>query len=226
VPVVALVAANFYLHGRYLTGRPANATLMTAVGLVDIAMITVGVLAWPAGKGIFSPFFILYFPVIVAFAFVMPRKVTLVFTGVALAAYVGASFAADVIYSPKELYPELHQRVQRQFVAAAPAATVSVAAAEAAADKTVNGVKLSSGRTGTVKLLLMRLITLAAMSGLGTYYWRIQRNRRRESSGGEAAVHVGAAVEPDRLGFGVTTQVSAGQPVGGTSEVSNGPTVA
>ena len=30
-----------------------------------------------------------------------------------------------------------------------------------------------------VKVLLVRLLTLAAVGGLGTYYWRIQRSRRR-----------------------------------------------
>ena len=30
-----------------------------------------------------------------------------------------------------------------------------------------------------VKHLVMRLVTLAAMGGLGTYYWRIERDRRR-----------------------------------------------
>jgi hypothetical protein len=29
------------------------------------------------------------------------------------------------------------------------------------------------------ELLITRLITLSAMGGLGTYYWRIQRQRRR-----------------------------------------------
>ena len=32
---------------------------------------------------------------------------------------------------------------------------------------------------GTVKSLLARLITMGSMAGLGAYYWRTQRNRRR-----------------------------------------------
>ena len=96
MPVVALVAVNFYLHGRYLTERPANPALITAVGLIDLAIITTAVLAWPGGKGIFSPFFVLYFPVIMAFAFVMPRKATVVFTGLTVAAYIGASLFAEL----------------------------------------------------------------------------------------------------------------------------------
>jgi hypothetical protein len=34
-----------------------------------------------------------------------------------------------------------------------------------------------------LETLVMRLITLASMGGLGTYYWRIQRDRRRASAG-------------------------------------------
>lgn len=33
------------------------------------------------------------------------------------------------------------------------------------------------------KLLIHRLVTIAAMGGLGTFYWRIQRDRRRASNG-------------------------------------------
>ena len=327
IPVMALIGVNFYLHGRYLTRRPANAALMTAVGLVDIAMITVGVMAWPAGKGIFSPFFILYFPAILAFAFVMPRKVTVAFTVVTLAVYVGASFMADAIHSPKNLYPELYDRAHAQALAplrAAPAAALPApavstgasadaaraateaadaagaeaavanaaiakagsggaetakaarkeandaaraaalhavaanaaargatrddrAAAEAAAKTAgasasaaaedvvatfeagahviaggvVKGVQLTSFKLTTVKLMIMRLITLAAMGGLGTYYWRIQRNRRREAAGG-------AAEEPGLVGQLSSVRVEglpAQSPLPTGAQVRNDPAV-
>jgi hypothetical protein len=38
------------------------------------------------------------------------------------------------------------------------------------------------------KLLVMRLITLAAMGGLGAYYWRMQRQRRQAVRGGASAL--------------------------------------
>lgn len=38
---------------------------------------------------------------------------------------------------------------------------------------------LANGTVGDFVTLLTRLITLAAMGGLGTYYWRIQRHQRR-----------------------------------------------
>ena len=187
MPVVALVAVNFYLHGRYLTERPANPALITVVGLVDLAIITTAVLIWPGGKGIFSPFFVLYFPVIMAFAFVMPRKATVVFTTLAVAAYVGASLFAEVAYPPQHLYPALYDGAKAQVVAAsavpigAEVAPAIAAKADTEASRAVRNVTLLSGHVRTVKGLVMRLITLVAMGALGSYYWRIQRDRRRSA---------------------------------------------
>ena len=42
--VVALMAVNFYLHGRHLAQRPANPTLITVASLLDLAVITLVVL--------------------------------------------------------------------------------------------------------------------------------------------------------------------------------------
>ena len=136
LPVVALMALNFYLHGRHLAERPANPALITAASVLDIAVITVMILLWPEAtqRGLGSPFFVMYYPVVLAFAFVMPRKITVTYTMATLAAYAGACFLANT------------------------AVFDDVRAVEA---------------------LVSRLITLGAMGGLGTYYWRIQRNRRR-----------------------------------------------
>lgn len=42
-----------------------------------------------------------------------------------------------------------------------------------------NPAIVGQGTVSDFVTLVTRLITLAAMGGLGTYYWRIQRNRRR-----------------------------------------------
>ena len=47
---------------------------------------------------------------------------------------------------------------------------------------------------GAAKALLVRIITIAAMGGLGSHYWRIQRNRRREATGEVDDVAVGPVV--------------------------------
>ena len=90
VPVVGLVGLNFYLHGRYLSQRPANPLLITLASLMDIGVITAVVVVWSVQTGLVSPFFTLFYPVLLAFAFVMPARSTAVYTVATLAAYVGA----------------------------------------------------------------------------------------------------------------------------------------
>jgi hypothetical protein len=143
LPVIALMAINFYLHGRHLAAKPANRALITLASLLDLAVITVVVLVWPDQQGLRSQFFIMYYPVVLAFAFVMPPRIAAVYTAAALAGYAGACFAAD---------PDVF------------------------------------ANTHAVELLVTRLITLGAMGGLGTYYWRVQRGRRHAAMGEPAEV--------------------------------------
>jgi hypothetical protein len=132
--IVALMAVNFFVHGRYLMEKPINRSLTALVSLVDLAIITMIVLAWRGQTGLESPFFIFYYPVLAAFAFVFTPGFTLLYTALALLTYVGAVFVSDP------------------------------------------GFVLNAQ---DFELLITRLITLSAMGGLGTYYWRIQRQRRR-----------------------------------------------
>ena len=155
LPVVAFMAINFYLHGRYLAERPANATLIAVASLVDLAAITAVVLLWPESdqRGLSSPFFIMYYPVLLAFAFVMPRKATVAYILVTLAAYAGACLLADTsVFTLSE--------------------------------EVGGGLDVAA-----VKGLVMRLITLAAVGGLGTYYWRVQRDRRHAATGAPVEGH-------------------------------------
>ena len=155
LPVIGLMAMNFYLHGRYLAGRPANPVLIGLASLLDLAAITIVVLIWPGHRGLESQFFVMYYPIVLAFAFVMPRKAAIAYTLAALGAYTGACVIGGI----------------SSFIEA-------------------EGTAVDMG---SVEVLVMRLITLAAMGGLGTYYWRIQRNRRRAATG-ETPVTQGDAV--------------------------------
>lgn len=207
VPVVVLVAVNFYLHGRYITERPANSKLVMAVGIVDLAVITAAVLVWPGGKGFFSPFYVLYFPVLLSFAFVMPRKVTIAFTAVALAAYLGTVLVAEVIYEPHSLYPSAATSVEvgvRRSLSGQTVDEKTIAATVKEKTKDEVGLYmlttagLGDEKIDVIKVLVMRLITLAAMGGLGTYYWRIQRDRRRDAAGETPGVgeNAGSGTDP------------------------------
>lgn len=132
--ILALMAMNFFLHGRYLMERPANSRLVAIVTLIELFVYTAIVLFWRGGVGIKSPLFVFYYPSLLAFALVFPPRLAVPYTVGAIALYVGACVAAD----PSTLLD-------------APA----------------------------IKVLLLRVVTLASVSGLATYYWRIQRARRR-----------------------------------------------
>ena len=149
IPVVALVAVNFYLHGRYMTERPANPLLITVVGLIDIAIITVAVLVWPTGKGFFSSYFVLYYPVVLAFALVMPRKITVVFTVVAIAGYLGAVGISEVMYNAGDRAPAIHAKVRAPFARVAPP-VADVQGSDETVPQTV-AESLAAAKAATVK---------------------------------------------------------------------------
>jgi hypothetical protein len=139
LPVVCLMAMNFYLHGRYLLERPANRQLIGLAAGLDLAIISLIVLLGAlGGAGLRSPFFVFYYPVILGFALVFRPKFTALFSGATLLAY--AIFCA------------------------------------------VDGMSFNPA-DGDLKVLVVRLITLATMAGLGTFYWRILRRRRAAAAG-------------------------------------------
>lgn len=132
--VVALMAINFFVHGRYLMERPANRLLLLATSLLDLTIITLLLINWQGQGGLKSPFFILYYPILFSFALVFPPRATVVYTVLVLGLYVAVCFSVD------------------------PAII---------------------GDLPKVNSLATKVITLAAMGGLGTFYWRIERNQRR-----------------------------------------------
>jgi hypothetical protein len=137
--VIALIAMNFLLHGRYLLEQPANARVVAASSLLDVLLVTAMICSWPAGAGgLHSALFIFYYPALLAVAFVFRPRFALGYTALTIAIYVVACLLVD------------------------PSFIVHAGA-------------------GDVKVLAARLVTLAAMGGLGAYYWRIVRARRRST---------------------------------------------
>lgn len=132
--IVVMMGINFFVHGRYLMEQPVNQALLVALSFIDLAVITLILMVWPGQKGLESFLFVLYYPMLVAFAFVFTPKLTAVYTLTTLIIYTVVCLVADTSF-------------------------------------------LYIGED--VELLFMRLVTLAAMGGLGTYYWRIQRDKRR-----------------------------------------------
>jgi hypothetical protein len=129
--LAGLMAVNFFLHGRYLMEQPANRVLILLASLADVALIAAAVALW---GGFGSQLFVLLYPVVFAFALVLPPRFAAALTVLAAGLYAGAVGLFDLSWAAD---------VQQ------------------------------------VKTLLVRLLALGAVGGLGTYYWRIQRDRRR-----------------------------------------------
>lgn len=96
-PMAGFLAINFFLHARYLSEEPASFGLTALAGVVDLLLITSVILAWPGNTGLESSFFVLYYPAIVAFAFVTPRGVEAAYTALAIILYVGVVLLVDSI---------------------------------------------------------------------------------------------------------------------------------
>ena len=139
---LVLMAVNFFLHGRYVMGSPLNRTAVTVASAVDLILITAIIVLWPGAHGLHNQFFVLYFPVVFAFALVFTRKIEAAYTVLAIAMYVGACLLTGSV--PFDLGSD-------------------------------------------DKVLVMRVIVIAAMGFLGNYYFRIQRDRLARLSNSKAA---------------------------------------
>ncbi len=139
---LVLMAVNFFLHGRYVMGSPLNRVTVMAASVVDIVLITAILVLWPGAHGLKNEFFVLYFPVVFAFALVFTRQIEIAYTGLAMLAYAAACFLTGTV--PLDF-------------------------------------------SSDDKVLVMRLIVIAAMGFLGNYYFRIQRDRLARASKGEAS---------------------------------------
>jgi hypothetical protein len=78
IPLALLIGANFFIHGRYVMRKPANAIFLTLATIVDLAFVTLVIILGGGGTtGIENPFFVLYYPIVLAFSLVFPRTQTL-----------------------------------------------------------------------------------------------------------------------------------------------------
>lgn len=87
---LVLMAINFFFHGRYVMGSPLNRTVVTVASVVDLILITAIVVFWPNAEGFHNQFYVLYFPVVFAFALVFTRRIEVVYTVLACTAYAAA----------------------------------------------------------------------------------------------------------------------------------------
>jgi hypothetical protein len=138
LPVVMLLVANFYLHGRYLVQRPANAMLALLASGFDLAMVGWLFLTWSGAAGLDNPLFVFLYPLVFGVGLVFPPRLSWGYTSASMLLY-------GLLVVPSGL----------------------------------------SGH-GDVKMLVVRLVTLAAVGGLGSLYWRIVRRETRNLAENEA----------------------------------------
>ena len=145
--LVPMIVINFFVHGRYMMEKPANHLLLIALSVVDVIIITLIILFWEEPRGFESQFYIYYYPVLLAFAFVFPVRISALYTILTVALYVGACLIVNASFLDNMT---------------------------------------------DVEGMLIRIITMLAVGGLATYYWRVQRKRRREAAARGTAVAPGA----------------------------------
>jgi hypothetical protein len=95
---LALMAMNFFLHGRYVMGSPLNRTAVMVASVVDLILITAIVSLWPGSRGLNNEFFVMYFPVVFAFALVFTRRIEVAYTVLAILAYTGACLFTGTLH--------------------------------------------------------------------------------------------------------------------------------
>ena len=137
---LVLMAVNFFLHGRYVMGSPLNRVVVTVASVLDLVLITAIVVLWPGSHGLHNQSYVLYFPVVFAFALVFTRRIEIAYTTLAIVLYAGACILSGTV--PFDLGSD-------------------------------------------DKVLVMRVIVIAAMGFLGNFYFRIQRDRLARASAGE-----------------------------------------
>ena len=96
--VVPLIALNFFVHGRYLMEKPANRMLLILLAIIDALVISMIIAFWPGDKGLFSQFYVFYYPIILAFAFVFPGRLSAIYTLFTLILYSATCVAFSPVF--------------------------------------------------------------------------------------------------------------------------------
>lgn len=98
LPIIALIALNFYVHGRYMMEQPAGRVLIWLSSLLDVLIISVVIsLGMPRAQfGLENPFFIFYYPVLLGFALVFAREVASIGILVTCTIYAGICVVAGL----------------------------------------------------------------------------------------------------------------------------------
>jgi hypothetical protein len=100
---LALMAMNFFLHGRYVMGSPLNRYAVIAASVADLLVVTAIVVFWPGPDGLRNEFYVLYFPIVFAFALVFERRIEVAYTALAVGAYTAAAVLLGTVASEADI---------------------------------------------------------------------------------------------------------------------------
>jgi hypothetical protein len=134
LPVLGLLIANFYLHGRYLIEKPANATLTLLASGFDLAMLALLFFSWMGAPGLGNPCYLLLYPIL---------------------------FSVGLVFRPRSSWPFTVTCLTLYVLLVLPAGL---------------------GGQGDLKVLVVRLLTLAAVNGLACLYWRSVRRQQHKDA--------------------------------------------
>jgi hypothetical protein len=100
------------MHGRIITGSPIRRELILVSSIVDVALISVIVAtaSWKADSGIENPFYVFYYPVLLAFALVFPWRFAIPFGGAVIATYVAIVLSTGLGDDPTQAHETLVAR--------------------------------------------------------------------------------------------------------------------
>ena len=88
----AVIVLNGYVHWRILKGSPITWPYVLALSLMDLSIITVGVLITSRFE---NTFFIFYYPALVGVALIFPRRISFAVVTVLAGIYTGMSVAME-----------------------------------------------------------------------------------------------------------------------------------
>ncbi|UCC16456.1 MAG: hypothetical protein JSU58_08815 [Dehalococcoidales bacterium] len=107
IPILVMMLMNFFVHGSYLMEKPIGQGLIMITSIVDIIIISLMVVLGPVGEYFDSQLFVFYYPIVLAFAFIMPRRWAIGYTVITLVLYlVICLFKIDII-DGRELFARL-----------------------------------------------------------------------------------------------------------------------
>lgn len=93
--VAALMATNFYVHGRYMMEKPANRLVLGGISLFDMVIVLALVMGWIGAEGLRSEYHLFVYPLLFAVALVFSPLSSISFVLLTVILYAALCIALD-----------------------------------------------------------------------------------------------------------------------------------